>query len=76
MTLENVGTTCIDVVRTTFIEETDATLDYAAALINIPEANLDTSIVARPYVTVNGITYYGDQIATTYNNATKIVNEQ
>lgn len=76
MTLENVGTTCINVVRTTFIEETDATLDYAAALINIPETNLDTSIVARPYVTVNGITYYGDQIATTYNNATKIVNEQ
>lgn len=76
MTLDDVGTTCINVVRTTYIEETATTLQYAAALINIPDSNLDTSIVARPYVTVNGKTYYGDQIATTYNSATKIVNEQ
>ena len=76
MTLENVGTTCIDVKRTTFINETDSTLDYAAALINIPDTALDTSIVARPYVIVNEIPYYGEQIETTYNSATKIVNEQ
>lgn len=76
MSLEDVGTTCIDVVRTTYITETDATLEYAAALINIPNDNLDTKIVARPYVIVNEIPYYGEQIETTYNSATKVVNEQ
>lgn len=76
MTLEDEGKTCINVVRKTCITETDAALEYAAALINIPEANLDTTIVARPYVTVNETTYYGEQIETTYNSATKIVNEQ
>ncbi len=76
MTLEDEGKTCINVVRKTCITETEAALEYAAALINIPEENLETSIVARPYVTVNETTYYGEQIETTYNSATKIVNEQ
>jgi len=72
MTITDVDTKCVKVVRKTYIEETATTLDYAAALINIPDEQLDTKIVARPYVTIDGNTYYGKQISTTYNNAKKL----
>lgn len=76
MTLEDVQKTCINVVRTTYITQDESSLEYAAALINIPDDNLDTEIVARPYVTIGDNTYYGEQITITYNTAQKIVNGQ
>jgi len=72
MTITDVDKKCVKVVRKTYIEETATALDYAAALINIPDNQLDTKIVARPYVTIDGITYYGGQISTTYNTATQL----
>ncbi len=74
--LDSVGTTCIKVVRTTFIKEADEKLEYVAALIKIPESELDTKIIARPYVIVDGITYYGKQIITTYNEVMVKINAQ
>lgn len=76
MTLEDVQKTCINVERTTYIEQDESSLEYAAALINIPDENLDTEIVARPYVTIGDNTYYGEQTLITYNTAQKIVNGQ
>ncbi len=76
MTLEDVQKTCINVVRTTYITQDESSLEYAAALINIPDDNLDTEIVARPYVTIGDNTYYGEQIIITYNTAQKIVDGQ
>ncbi len=74
ITVSDAGKTCVKVVRSTFIEKTDASLTYAAALINIPEGQLDTQIVARPYVIVDGETYYGDQVVTSYNNIEAKIN--
>ncbi len=76
MTLEDVQKTCINVERTTYITQDESSLDYAAALINIPDEHLDTQIVARPYVTIGDNTYYGEQISITYNTAQKIVDGQ
>lgn len=76
MTLEDVQKTCINVARTTYITQDESSLEYAAALINIPNDNLDTEIVARPYVTIGDNTYYGEQISITYNTAQKIANGQ
>ncbi len=76
MTLKDVQKTCINVVRTTYITQDESSLEYAAALINIPDDNLDTEIVARPYVTIGDNTYYGEQITITYNTAQEIVNGQ
>jgi len=74
LTLDDANIICVNVVRSTFIKETEnVSLEYAAALIKIPEEEKDTEIVARPYVTIDGNTYYGEQVVTTYNLATKAV---
>ncbi len=71
MTLDNAGVTCVKVERTTYIEETESSLVYAAALIKIPNDQLNTEIVARPYVKdVKGTVYYGEQITTSHSAAT------
>ena len=73
MTMDDVGKTCLDVVRTTFIKEENNQLEYAAALINIPEEQKNTKIVARSYVKVGDNVYYGEQQTATWNGVAAAV---
>lgn len=68
LTMASVGTVCLKVVRTTYLEETDDVLNYAAAIVNIPAEKLDDEFVARSYVVIDGVTYYGAQTIDTWNN--------
>ena len=73
MTMDDAGKTCLNVVRTTFIKEENNQLDYAAALINIPEEQKNTKIVARSYVKVGDNVYYGEQQTATWNGVAAAV---
>lgn len=68
LTMDSVGTVCLKVVRTTYLEETDDVLNYAAAIVNIPAEKLDDEFVARSYVVIDGVTYYGAQMIDTWNS--------
>lgn len=76
MTMDDAGKTCLDVVRTTFIKEENNQLEYAAALINIPDDQKDTKIVARSYVKVGDNVYYGKQQTATWSGVAAAVNAQ
>lgn len=67
LTMDSVESVCKKVIRTTYIKEDDSTLQYAAAIVGISEEQKDTVLVARPYVVVDGVTYYGSQMENTWN---------
>lgn len=68
LTMASVDTVCLKVVRTTYLEETKDVLNYAAAIVNIPAEKLDNEFVARSYVVIDGVTYYGAQMIDTWNS--------
>lgn len=74
LTMDNVDVVCKKVVRTTYLFEDDSTLNYAAAIVNIPDDQLDTVIVARPYVVIDGVTYYGSYIENSWNGVRAALN--
>ena len=48
-------------------DATDSQIDFTVVVYNFPR--VDVKIIARPFVTVNGTTYYGEPIAYSYNEA-------
>ena len=67
LTMDSVESVCKKVIRSTYIKDDDNTLQYAAAIVGISEEQKDTMLVARPYVVVDGVTYYGSQMENTWN---------
>lgn len=67
LTIDSVESVCKKVVRSTYIKDDDSTLQYAAAIVGISEEQKNTVLVARPYVVVDGVTYYGSQMENTWN---------
>ena len=71
---QNNGNKSIKNIGAKFLWDMTATsITYAVRVINIPEANWDTVISARPYYTYanadgDSITVYGDVVTGTYNN--------
>lgn len=74
LTMDSVDSVCKKVVRSTYIKDDDSTLQYAAAIVGISEEQKDTVLVARPYVVVDGVTYYGSQMENTWNGVQAAVN--
>lgn len=74
LTMDSIDSVCKKVVRTTYIKEDDSTLQYAAAIVGISEEQKDTVLVARPYVVVDGVTYYGSQMENSWNGVQAAVN--
>lgn len=67
LTIDSIDSVCKKVIRTTYIKDDDSTLQYAAAIVGISEEQKDTMLVARPYVVVDGVTYYGSQMENSWN---------
>lgn len=67
LTMDSVESVCKKVIRSTYIKDDDNTLQYAVAIVGISEEQKDTMLVARPYVVVDGVTYYGSQMENTWN---------
>lgn len=66
--VESYSSICKKVVRTTYITETDKELTYAAAIVNIRDNWTSMEYVARPYVIIDGVTYYGEQVTASWTS--------
>ena len=68
LTESQIDVVCRDVERTKYISKTETTLEYAVAIINIPEDKKSSVIVSRPYVIIDGTYYFGEQLEASYNS--------
>ena len=68
LTMDSVDSVCRKVIRKNYIKDDENTLEYAVAIVGISEEQKNTVLVARPYVVVDGVTYYGYQVEGTWNS--------